>query len=168
MHAFRVTGKGFHVGAGALMVLSMAQAIGREHKLDIGKGVSQGYGLATAKEVQSFKVGELLGLSEVPKGQLHMVEEVEPRKGQKEEQAFVRAVASFNAAAEEAELQRQLRLEEDEKRNLAEMARLQEEQQIAEWSEEWANNGPIKEKYPKVADYVAARQAEASQQKSLV
>ncbi|WP_025036134.1 hypothetical protein [Bradyrhizobium sp. DOA9] len=171
MQAFRVIGRGFNVGAGALLLLSTAQSVARQHKLEPIEGggrVSDGFGLARAKETQAFKVGELLGLTEPPKGQMGLVEELEAPKGKRDRDdpvvGLLNAVRVLEERAERAEMEREAAAARAEAQRLAqERADAAAAQQRA-WSEEWAANEAIKAKYPKLDDYLAARQKEAAAQ----
>ncbi|MHB0784430.1 hypothetical protein [Bradyrhizobium sp. 5.13L] len=167
MQAYRVIGRGFHVGAGALLLLSTAQALGRVHKLEPlpgGGRVCEGFGLARAKETQAFKAGELLGLSEMPKGQLDLVEEVVPPKGRRDRDdpvpAFLEAVKIHNAMAERAEEDRARKIEQEDRARLAEQEQRETAAREMTWADEWSTTEAIKKDYPKVGDYVAARRKE--------
>lgn len=162
MQAYRVTGIGFGVGAGALLIVSAAQAADRAHKLDMAEKAKKDapFVMVTAKEPQQFKPGELLGLLDVPKGQLHMVEAIEAKRKGDPETALVKACADFHAAAEEAELARQIAAEEAEAKRKKEVAAAEEAARIADWTAEYQTNDAIRVKYPKLDDYLAARRSE--------
>ena len=162
MQAYRVTGIGFGVGAGALLIVSASQAADRAHKLDaVDKPKKDmAFVLVKAKETQQFKVGELLGLSDLPKGQMHMVEAIEAKRKGDPETSLVKACADFHAAAEEAELAQQLAAEEAETKRRKELAAAEEQARIADWTAEYQGNDAIRVKYPKLDDYLAARRAE--------
>ncbi|WBL75602.1 hypothetical protein I3J27_21455 [Bradyrhizobium xenonodulans] len=167
MQAYRVIGRGFHVGAGALLLLSTAQATGRAHKLEPlpgGGRVCDGFGLARAKETQAFKAGELLGLTEPPKGQLELVEDVVPVKGKRDRDdpvlAFLEALKIHNAMADRAEEERARKIEQEEAARLAEQEQRETAARESAWAEEWATTEAVKKDYPKVGDYVAARRKE--------
>ncbi|WP_262048653.1 hypothetical protein [Bradyrhizobium sp. Bra78] len=170
MQAYRVIGRGFHVGAGALLLLSTAQAMARVHKLEPlpgGGRVCEGFGLARAKETQAFKAGELLGLTEPPKGQLELVEEVVPVKGRRDREdpvpAFLEAVKIHNQLAERAEQDRAQKVEREEAARLADEQQREAAAREMAWADEWAATEAIKKDYPKVGDYVAARRKEAAE-----
>lgn len=169
MQAFRVIGRGFNVGAGALLLLSSAQAIERAHKLEPlpgGGRVSEGFGLARAKETQAFKAGELIGLTEPPKGQLGLVEAIEPPAGRGKRDrddpvlSFLDAVKMHNAMAERAEEDAARKAEREAAARLAEQEQIETAARESAWAEEWSTTDAIKKDYPKVGDYVAARRKE--------
>jgi len=123
MKAYRVSGIGFGVCAGALFLISAAQAVDRGHKIDLVEKPKEGeaFVLVRACDVQQFKVGELLGLMDLPKGQAQMVESVEAKMDGEPETDLVKACRDFHASAEEAEksekLRRQTVAEEAKKAN---------------------------------------------------
>ncbi len=152
MQAFRVIGRGFNVGAGALLLLSSAQAIERAHKLEPlpgGGRVSEGFGLARSKETQAFKAGELIGLSEPPKGQLGLVEPLEmPTKGKRDRDdpvpRFLEAVKIHNAMAERAEEDAARKAAQEASARLAEQEQRETAAREAAWAEEWSTTEAIK------------------------
>lgn len=167
LQAYRIIGRGFHVGAGALVLLSAAQAMERIHKLDpVGKA-GDGFGLVRAKEVQAFKAGEVLGLAEMPKGQLHLVEELAITKRAKKDEAetdmeaaLCHAVAAFNDAAVQAEKQQQRAADEANKQRLKEAAAAADAADAVTWTHEFNTVAGVKDKHGKVETYIAFRRAE--------
>lgn len=160
MHAFRITARGFHVGAGALLIIGAAQAAERAHKVETVKA-GKTFSLVTAKETQAFKTGELVGLSEPPKGQLGMVEEIKSsRKDEPAAAQLLKAVAEFNEAAEQAELKRLMDAEAAENKRAAEVAAAADAVDVAAWTQEFQTLPGVKEKYVEAKAYVAARRAE--------
>jgi hypothetical protein len=166
MRGIIVTGRGFHVGAGALLLLATAQAAERSHKLEVVKGAVD-FTLAKARETQAFKVGEILGLADEPKGQLHLIEELTGRL-EKDSPAWKlkRAIAEMDAAAREAERKAEEQRQAEEKARAAEQARAAEAAQLAAWTDEWKATEAVRKDYPKVDDYVSARRKEQAKERA--
>jgi hypothetical protein len=164
MQAYQISERGFHVGPGALLLISAAQLADRMHRVEIVEKPKKdaSFVLIKTKDVQQFRAGDLLGLLDLPKGMGHMAELVKPKKKDDPETVLVKACADFSAAAEEAELQRQIAAEEAEKKRAAEQTAAAEKAQVADWIAEWQNNDAIKAKYPTSAEYVAVRRAETA------
>lgn len=128
-----VTGAGFHVGAGALMLLAAAQLADRRHRVVI---VSEGRdaSLVKASDVQGFVAGEMLGVAELAIGMAGLVKEVSAEEAPPALTKALKKVADeATAAATAAARQRQ---EADDKR-VAEAAKAADEADQRRWSEEW-------------------------------
>lgn len=160
MRGYLVTGRGFHVGSGALILIAAAAAAERAHKLD-QVGGTDGFMLARAKETQAFKVGELIGLEHEPKGQGGIVEEL-TGKPEKDSPAalLVDAIRLMETAARQAERKANSEREAAEKERALKQRKEAEEAQVALWTEEWKATEAARKQYPKVDDYLAARRKE--------
>lgn len=157
MQAYRIIGRGFHVGAGALLILGAAQAAERAHRVETLKA-GKAFSLVSAKEVQAFKVGELLGLAEPPKGQLEAVEAIKAKDA--DAAPLFKAVAEFNQAAEQAERKRLMEIEAGEKKRAADAAAAADAADVATWTQEFNTIDGVKEKHGKLESYIAYRRAE--------
>ena len=164
MRGYLITGRGFHVGAGAFVLVAAAAATERAHKLDVVKTAGE-FTLAKAKETQAFKVGELVGLADAPKGQAGLVEELGSNlKKDSPEAKLRRALIELEAAARAAEHKAAAEREAGEKARAAEQAKVAEAAQVALWTEEWKATEAARKEYPKLDDYVAARRKELAAQ----
>lgn len=162
MQVFRVIDRGFHVGAGALMLLAAGQVAERGHKLEIVKDGEQ-FALVKARELQAFKAGELLGLSELPKGQLHLVEQLEgPVKKDDPAAGLRKAVADLQAAAEASERAANQEREAAAKKAADEQLKAAAAAAEQAWTDEWKATEATRKEFPKLADYLAARKKEST------
>jgi hypothetical protein len=154
MKAYLVIGAMAQVGFGEMIAVTPEQFRSRAHMLTRegepdDKEVAI---LATPSSVQTFKHGEIIGLSDVPKSQAAALEEYAPEKKDKKGNAFVDAVAGFSDSREDAEIERQL----------------QEEHAAAEQAAEepyrkaYADSADLKKQYPNADAYIAALKAKAT------
>lgn len=75
MNIHLVTGPGFHVGPGALVLLLEEQLTDRRHGLEDIR-IAEGAALAKTTRLQNFIAGEVLGLAELPIGMAGLAEPV--------------------------------------------------------------------------------------------
>lgn len=153
MQIIMVAGGTLSVGPGARLLLSPAQASDRGAYLEGKKPIGDdGMVVASARVLQQFKAGEVLGLDEVPKSMAHLVEDPGASPLAK---AFGKALRAYNKQAEEAErLAARQRQAADQERKDAAAAKAE-----AEWRAEYDFDLNLQKQYSSADAYVAARRA---------
>lgn len=147
MILYRVTGPGFHVGPGLLMLLADKDVRDRRHRLADIKPDVAGFALARAVDVQAFIVGTVLGLDEQPRGSSAMLAEIDEESKSPAERAAVAALKAFAV---------RMRREQEADRNAREQAAriaaeeaavLADQADQRRWIEEWDGSLNVREQF---------------------
>jgi len=124
MNIHLVTGPGFHVGPGALVLLLEEQLADRRHGLEDIR-IAEGAALAKTTRLQNFIAGEVLGLAELPIGMAGLAEPV------------TKAAEGTPGALLLAALDRFAGLARKEQRDAARAAKAADEADERRWTDEW-------------------------------
>lgn len=156
MKIYRIVAGHFIAGIGEALLLTAAQAEPRRHNLepfavpDAFKAT--GAAVVTPKALLEFKAGEAIGVENVPKAYAANLVEITDAKKGTPEYALLASAEKVNDAAKRAADERDRTLAQGERERLAAEQTAREQG----WKDAWAKSPEIKEKFPKLADYIAA------------
>jgi hypothetical protein len=136
MQIHLVTGPGFHVGPGTLVLILEAQVADRRHALDDIR-LADGAALAKTTLLQSFIAGEVLGLAELPVGMGGLAEPLTKAPEGTPGATLLAALDRFSALARKDQRDAARAAKAAAREQAEQAARAADEADERRWTDEW-------------------------------